>query len=56
MTTENIQPSKGRVLHDFYHNGKLLILPNVWESLGAAILEDAGYPVSMNYLIKLIKI
>lgn len=44
MFTENIQPSKGKVLHDLHHNGKLLILPNVWESLGAAMLEDIGYP------------
>jgi 2-methylisocitrate lyase-like PEP mutase family enzyme len=44
MSTENIQPSKGKVLHDLHHNGKLLILPNVWESLGAALLEDIGYP------------
>ena len=44
MSIENIQPSKGKVLHDLHHNGKLLILPNVWESLGAALLEDIGYP------------
>lgn len=44
MSIENIQPSKGKVLHDLHHNGKLLILPNVWESLGAAMLEDIGYP------------
>lgn len=44
MLTENIQPGKGRVLYDLHHNGKLLILPNIWESLGAAMLEDIGYP------------
>ncbi len=44
MSIENIQPSKGKVLHDLHHNGKLLILPNVWESLGAAMLGDIGYP------------
>jgi len=44
MSIENIQPSKGKILHDLHHNGKLLILPNVWESLGAAMLEDIGYP------------
>ena len=44
MSIENIQPSKGKVLHDLHHNGKLLVLPNVWESLGAAVLENIGYP------------
>ncbi|MEO9004457.1 MAG: isocitrate lyase/phosphoenolpyruvate mutase family protein [Ginsengibacter sp.] len=44
MLQENIQPSKGKVLHHLHHNGKLLVLPNVWESLGAAMLEDIGYP------------
>lgn len=44
MFTSNIQPSKGKTLHDLHHNGKLLILPNVWDSLGAALLEDIGYP------------
>ena len=44
MSADNIQPSKGKVLHDLHHNGKLLILPNVWESLGAAVLENIGYP------------
>ena len=44
MPIENIQPSKGKVLHDLHHNGRLLILPNVWDSLGAAMLENIGYP------------
>jgi 2-methylisocitrate lyase-like PEP mutase family enzyme len=44
MSIENIQPAKGKILYDLHHNGNLLILPNVWESLGAATLEDIGYP------------
>jgi 2-methylisocitrate lyase-like PEP mutase family enzyme len=44
MAIENIQRSKGKILYDLHHNGKLLVLPNVWESLGAAMLEDIGYP------------
>ena len=44
MAIENIQPSKGKILYDLHHNRKLLVLPNVWESLGAAMLEDIGYP------------
>jgi 2-methylisocitrate lyase-like PEP mutase family enzyme len=41
---ENIQPEKGKILHELHHNGKLLILPNVWEVSGAVMLEDIGYP------------
>ena len=44
MAIENIQPSNSKILYDLHHNGKLLVLPNVWESLGAAMLEDIGYP------------
>ena len=44
MSQENIHPEKGKVLHDLHHNGKLLILPNVWEVSGAAMLENIGYP------------
>ncbi|HEY5461907.1 MAG TPA: isocitrate lyase/phosphoenolpyruvate mutase family protein [Hanamia sp.] len=45
MLQENIQPEKGKILYDLHHNGKLLILPNVWEPLGATMLENIGYPV-----------
>lgn len=44
MSQENIHPEKGKILLDLHHNGKLLVLPNVWETLGAALLEDIGYP------------
>ena len=44
MQPENIQPERGKILHDLHHNGKLLILPNVWEVSVAAMLEDIGYP------------
>jgi 2-methylisocitrate lyase-like PEP mutase family enzyme len=44
MKQENIQPEKGKVLYNLHHNGKLLILPNVWEVSGAALLENIGYP------------
>lgn len=43
MINENIQPEKGKILYDLHHKD-LLILPNVWESLGAALLEKIGYP------------
>lgn len=44
MLQENIRPEKGKILHDLHHNGKLLILPNIWEVSGAAMLENIGYP------------
>ena len=44
MLQENIHPEKGKILHDLHHNGKLLILPNIWEVSGAAMLENIGYP------------
>ncbi|HEY5369545.1 MAG TPA: isocitrate lyase/phosphoenolpyruvate mutase family protein [Hanamia sp.] len=44
MLQENIQPEKGKILYDLHYNSKLLILPNIWEVSGAAMLEDIGYP------------
>lgn len=43
MTKQNIQPEKGNLLHMLHHNGKLLVLPNIWDPLGAALLESLGY-------------
>ena len=39
-----IHPEKGNQLKQLHHNGKLLILPNIWDSLGAVMLESLGYP------------
>ncbi|MEO9022306.1 MAG: isocitrate lyase/phosphoenolpyruvate mutase family protein [Ginsengibacter sp.] len=44
MQPENIYPEKGKALFDLHHNGKLLVLPNVWDSLSASIIEKSGYP------------
>jgi len=38
------QATKARQFYKLHHSGKLLILPNVWDSLGALLLEDLGYP------------
>ncbi|MEO6837775.1 MAG: isocitrate lyase/phosphoenolpyruvate mutase family protein [Ginsengibacter sp.] len=43
-TMKNIHPEKGKILNELHHNGKLLILPNVWEVSGAVMLENVGYP------------
>ena len=44
MTKQNnIQPEKGNLLNTLHHNGKLLVLPNIWDPLGAVLLESLGY-------------
>ena len=44
MTKQNnIQPEKGNLLNTLHHNGKLLVLPNIWDPLGAILLESLGY-------------
>ena len=36
------QLQKGDILNQLHHNGKLLVLPNVWDPLGASLLESLG--------------
>jgi 2-methylisocitrate lyase-like PEP mutase family enzyme len=38
------QSEKSNLLFDLHHNGKLLVLPNIWDPLGALLLESLGYP------------
>jgi len=38
------QQEKAALLHELHHSGKLLLLPNIWDSLGARLLQDLGYP------------
>ena len=38
------QAEKAKQLYDLHHTGGLLILPNIWDVLGAKLLEDSGYP------------
>ena len=40
----NIQFENGKLLNQLHHNGKLLVLPNIWDPLGAVMLESLGYP------------
>lgn len=37
------QPAKARALLDLHRNGRLLILPNVWNPIGARMLAAKGY-------------
>ena len=34
---------KEKQFHQLHHNNELLILPNIWNPLGAMLLEDLGY-------------
>ncbi|MEO8721119.1 MAG: isocitrate lyase/phosphoenolpyruvate mutase family protein [Ginsengibacter sp.] len=43
MFSENIQNEKEKQFHLLHHNEELLILPNIWDPLGAKLLEDVGY-------------
>jgi 2-methylisocitrate lyase-like PEP mutase family enzyme len=38
------QQEKAKILLSLHTNGRLLVLPNVWNPLGAQILEKKGYP------------
>ncbi|MBK1880152.1 isocitrate lyase/PEP mutase family protein [Pelagicoccus mobilis] len=38
------QPQKADTLHALHHNGELLKLPNIWNPIGARILEAKGHP------------
>ena len=38
------QQEKAKQLYDLHHANGLLILPNIWDVLGALLLEDIGYP------------
>jgi 2-methylisocitrate lyase-like PEP mutase family enzyme len=40
------QQKKAEVLLSLHTNGNLLVLPNVWNPLGARILEKKGYPAA----------
>lgn len=43
MPSENLSSQKEKHLHQLHHNGELLVLPNIWDPLGALLLEDLGY-------------
>ena len=42
--SDHTQLQKGDILKQLHHNNKLLVLPNIWDPLGAALLENTGYP------------
>lgn len=44
MTKQFNQHEKALQLHQLHQRSKLLILPNIWDVLGAKLLEDIDYP------------
>jgi len=38
------QRQKASQFYDLHHTGKLLILPNIWDCMGAILLESLNYP------------
>lgn len=40
----SVQIAKARLLHSLHHGEEMLILPNIWDTLGALLIEDSGYP------------
>lgn len=41
---KEILTQKAKRLYELHHTGAPLILPNIWEPLGALMLEELGYP------------
>ncbi|MFI5192879.1 MAG: isocitrate lyase/phosphoenolpyruvate mutase family protein, partial [Chitinophagales bacterium] len=40
------QINKAKIFRELHSGKSLLILPNVWDPLGAALLEELGYPAA----------
>jgi 2-methylisocitrate lyase-like PEP mutase family enzyme len=38
------QKEKAERFRELHHSGKMLVLPNIWDPLGALLLENLGYP------------
>jgi 2-methylisocitrate lyase-like PEP mutase family enzyme len=43
MTVQETQSAKAVLFRNQHHSGKLLVLPNIWDGLGARLMEKAGY-------------
>jgi 2-methylisocitrate lyase-like PEP mutase family enzyme len=44
MVFAGTQRDKAQALLSLHTSGELLVLPNIWDPIGARILEDRGYP------------
>lgn len=43
MPPNSFQAQNKKQLHELHHNGQMLLLPNIWDPLGAILLESLGY-------------
>ena len=43
MLSESSKLEKENQFHQLHHNNELLVLPNIWNPLGALLLEETGY-------------
>ena len=43
MPPKNFQTEKEKLFNQLHHSGDLLVLPNIWDPLGALLLQDLGY-------------
>jgi 2-methylisocitrate lyase-like PEP mutase family enzyme len=43
-TADQNQQEKAKRFYNLHHSGRLLILPNIWDCLGANLLENLHYP------------
>jgi 2-methylisocitrate lyase-like PEP mutase family enzyme len=44
LAADSKQQEKAKKFYDLHHTGNLLILPNIWDCLGANLLESLNYP------------
>jgi 2-methylisocitrate lyase-like PEP mutase family enzyme len=44
MINQQIQAAKAATFRDQHHSDKLLVLPNIWDFLGARLIEKIGFP------------
>jgi 2-methylisocitrate lyase-like PEP mutase family enzyme len=44
MINQQIQAAKASAFRDQHYGGKLLVLPNIWDFLGARLIEKIGFP------------
>src|SRR5882757_6609380 len=44
MSNKISQKEKAELFHRLHHAGEMLVFPNIWDPLGAALLEGLGYP------------
>src|SRR6476646_4705045 len=44
MSERLSQQEKAKLFYTLHHSKDLLVLPNIWDCLGAMLLESLGYP------------